>query len=158
MKLLKSADLWSGVLDFGWRVYPPPTPSQPPRLARLILGSGLLVALWNLKKRRKSVYFLFMSPLEPHKAHTCMHHTCHLRLARVHFSIFEKRPKAFYIKQSIFGAPNDRRMNRFGSFFSSDRSFVRASKSRGFEASRSLGGNREANSIFPDFLRFHRFS
>ena len=98
----------------------------------------------NVNKSRKNAYLLFMLPLEPHKAHTCMHHTCHLRLARVTFSNFEKRPKAFYIKQSIFGAPNDRRMNRVGSFFSSDRFFVRASKSRGFVASSCLGGNREA--------------
>ena len=43
---------------------------------------------WNLKKRRKSVYLLFMNPLQPHNAHTCMRHTCHLRLARWLFQLF----------------------------------------------------------------------
>ena len=43
---------------------------------------------WNLKKRRKNVYYLFMSPLGPPKAHTCMHHTCDFRLARPFLMIF----------------------------------------------------------------------
>ena len=43
---------------------------------------------WNFEKRRKNVYKLFMSPLGPPKAHTCMHHTCHLKLAKPFLLIF----------------------------------------------------------------------
>ena len=43
---------------------------------------------WNLKTRCKNGYYLFMSPLGPPKAHTCMHHTCHLKLAKPFLMIF----------------------------------------------------------------------
>ena len=50
---------------------------------------------WNLKKRRKNVYYLFMRPLGPPKAHTCMHHTCHLKLAKPFLMIFNDFLKMF---------------------------------------------------------------
>ena len=116
------------------RVYPPPSPSQTDRAGCFFALLDYFGLLCPSKKTYKNQLIFNIFAFWPHQAPTYMHHTCHLMSRGSFVLCFAPFLIAFWTKKHLLP-------------------IHKASKPQSLEASRCLGGNREAKSILSKFYR-----